>query len=82
MIVIDANRAVVIPDVEVIIEVMASAIGCGGRLKIRRKEVYFGQRHTPGRLCASYFTPMTELGIMIGAPKNTSAAVRHTREAY
>src|SRR6266567_1707864 len=27
------------------------------------QEVYFGQKHTPGRLCASDFTHMTELGI-------------------
>jgi hypothetical protein len=30
------------------------------------QEVYFGQKHTPGRLCASDFTHMTELGITIG----------------
>ena len=29
------------------------------------QEVYFGQRHTPGKLCASDFTHMTELGITI-----------------
>ncbi len=29
------------------------------------QEVYFGQKHTPGRLCASDFTHMTELGITI-----------------
>jgi len=29
------------------------------------REVYFGQRHTPGKLCASDFTHMTELGITI-----------------
>jgi hypothetical protein len=29
------------------------------------QEVYFGQKHEPGRLCASDFTHMTELGIMI-----------------
>jgi hypothetical protein len=28
-------------------------------------EVYFGQVHTPGRLCASDFTHMTELGITL-----------------
>lgn len=28
-------------------------------------EVYFGQKHTPGKLCASDFTHMTELGITI-----------------
>jgi hypothetical protein len=28
-------------------------------------EVYFGQKHMPGRLCASDFTHMTELGITI-----------------
>ena len=27
------------------------------------QEVYFGQKHTPGRLCASDFTHMSELGI-------------------
>jgi hypothetical protein len=30
------------------------------------QEVYFGQKHTPGRLCASDFTHMTEIGIRIG----------------
>jgi hypothetical protein len=30
------------------------------------QEVYFGQKHTPGRLCASDFTHMTELGIRLG----------------
>jgi hypothetical protein len=30
------------------------------------QEVYFGQKHLPGRLCASDFTHMTELGITIG----------------
>lgn len=30
------------------------------------QEVYFGQKHTPGRLCASDFTHMTELEITIG----------------
>src|ERR1035437_10133922 len=30
------------------------------------QEVYFGQKHVPGRLCASDFTHMTELGITIG----------------
>src|SRR5436190_9369651 len=30
------------------------------------QEVYFGQKHTPGRLCASDFTHMTELGITLG----------------
>ena len=30
------------------------------------REVYFGQKHTPGRLCASDFTHMTELGITLG----------------
>ena len=30
------------------------------------REVYFGQKHTPGRLCASDFTHMTGVGIMIG----------------
>src|SRR5271156_4481252 len=29
------------------------------------QEVYFGQVHVPGRLCASDFTHMTELGIML-----------------
>jgi hypothetical protein len=29
------------------------------------REVYFGQKHLPGRLCASDFTHMTELGIML-----------------
>src|SRR5512142_2495553 len=29
------------------------------------QEVYFGQKHVPGRLCASDFTHMTELGITI-----------------
>jgi len=29
------------------------------------QEVYFGQKHEPGRLCASDFTHMTELGITI-----------------
>ncbi len=29
------------------------------------QEVYFGQRHTPGRLCASDFTRMKELGITL-----------------
>ena len=29
------------------------------------QEVYFGQKHTPGRLCASDFTHMTELGITL-----------------
>jgi hypothetical protein len=29
------------------------------------REVYFGQVHTPGRLCASDFTHMTELGITL-----------------
>jgi hypothetical protein len=29
------------------------------------QEVYFGQVHTPGRLCASDFTHMTELGITL-----------------
>ena len=29
------------------------------------QEVYFGQRHTPGRLCASDFTHMKELGITL-----------------
>jgi hypothetical protein len=27
--------------------------------------VYFGQKHVPGRLCASDFTHMTELGITL-----------------
>jgi hypothetical protein len=42
------------------------------RIKIWRvtegpaQEVYFGQKHTPGRLCASDFTHMTELGITLG----------------
>jgi hypothetical protein len=30
------------------------------------QEVYFGQKHIPGRLCASDFTHMTEVGIRIG----------------
>jgi hypothetical protein len=30
------------------------------------QEVYFGQVHVPGRLCASDFTHMTELGITLG----------------
>src|SRR6202171_3392347 len=30
------------------------------------QEVYFGQKHRPGRLCASDFTHMTELGITMG----------------
>jgi hypothetical protein len=30
------------------------------------QEVYFGQKHVPGRLCASDFTHMSELGITIG----------------
>src|SRR5215472_12522184 len=30
------------------------------------QEVYFGQTHEPGRLCASDITHMTELGITIG----------------
>src|SRR6516165_2774296 len=30
------------------------------------QEVYFGQKHEPGRLCASDFTHMTELAISIG----------------
>jgi Mu transposase-like protein len=30
------------------------------------QEVYFGQKHEPGRLCASDFTHMTELAITIG----------------
>jgi hypothetical protein len=30
------------------------------------QEVYFGQKHVPGRLCASDFTHMAELGITIG----------------
>ena len=30
------------------------------------QEVYFGQKHVPGRLCASDFTHMTELGITMG----------------
>src|SRR5712691_4823237 len=30
------------------------------------QEVYFGQKHVPGRLCASDFTHMTELGITLG----------------
>jgi Integrase core domain len=30
------------------------------------QEVYFGQKHTPGRLCASDFTHMKELEITIG----------------
>jgi hypothetical protein len=29
------------------------------------QEVYFGQKHIPGRLCASDFTHMTELGITL-----------------
>src|ERR1019366_782125 len=29
------------------------------------QEVYFGQKHVPGRLCASDFTHMTELGITL-----------------
>ena len=29
------------------------------------QEVYFGQKHTPGRLCASDFTHMAELGITL-----------------
>src|SRR5258706_556896 len=29
------------------------------------QEVYFGQKHTPGRLCASDFTHMSELGITL-----------------
>lgn len=29
------------------------------------REVYFGQKHEPGKLCASDFTHMTELGITI-----------------
>ena len=29
------------------------------------QEVYFGQKHEPGKLCASDFTHMTELGITI-----------------
>ena len=29
------------------------------------QEVYFGQKHTPGRLCASDFTHMAELGITV-----------------
>src|ERR1019366_4774964 len=29
------------------------------------QEVYFGQKHMPGRLCASDFTHMTELGITL-----------------
>ncbi|HEY7387892.1 MAG TPA: IS21 family transposase [Bryobacteraceae bacterium] len=28
-------------------------------------EVYFGQKHTPGKPCASHFTHMTELGITV-----------------
>ena len=41
------------------------------RLKLWRvtegpaQEVYFGQKHAPGRLCASDFTHMTELGITL-----------------
>jgi hypothetical protein len=41
------------------------------RIKIWRategpaQEVYFGQKHEPGRLCASDFTQMIELGITI-----------------
>src|SRR3974377_1182333 len=41
------------------------------RIKIGRategpgQEVYFGQKHEPGKLCASDFTHMTELGITI-----------------
>src|SRR6202049_4948662 len=41
------------------------------RLKLWRvtegpaQEVYFGQKHVPGRLCASDFTHMTELGITL-----------------
>ena len=31
------------------------------------QEVYFGQKHIPGRLCASDFTHMTELGITLAA---------------
>jgi hypothetical protein len=30
------------------------------------QEVFFSQKHEPGRLCASDFTHMTELGVMIG----------------
>jgi len=30
------------------------------------QEVYFGQKHVPGRLCASDFTHMNELGITLG----------------
>ena len=30
------------------------------------QEVFFSQRHEPGRLCASDFTHMTELGVTIG----------------
>jgi len=30
------------------------------------QEVYFGQKHVPGRLCASDFTHMTKLGITLG----------------
>ena len=30
------------------------------------KEVFFAQEHVPGRLCASDFTHMTELGVTIG----------------
>jgi hypothetical protein len=30
------------------------------------REVFFAQRHEPGRLCASDFTHMTELGITVG----------------
>lgn len=29
------------------------------------QEVYFGQKHVPGRLCASDFTHMTELGVTL-----------------
>ncbi len=41
------------------------------RIKLRRvtegpgQEVYFRQKHVPGRLCASDFTHMTELGITL-----------------
>jgi hypothetical protein len=52
------------------------------RIKIWRltegpaREVFFAQRHEPGRLCASDFTHMTELGVTVGG-RNLPHMVYH-----
>src|ERR1039458_3229730 len=39
------------------------------------QEVFFSQRHEPGRLCASDFTHMTELGVTIGGAEFSAPGV-------